>query len=350
MTFMFSTHDNKLKILSRIKWIIALIFAVLFFLIAYHIDSLQPLDETISLRVSLLRTPRLTDTMKFLSELAAPPTLIIGSLLLALLIRQRQKWFSIFLNLSISVMLNAGLKQIYARPRPVIITALVTESGFSFPSGHSMGAVAFYGFFIYLIMQSNTRPAIKRTVSALVVTLIAFIGFSRVYLGVHYISDVVGGFLMSSVYLIVFTAFVNSYIDHDDTLSERIEGIGHKDDLLHSFAHAFDGILHALKAERNLVIHFAMAALTTTFAFLFGCTPLEWAILIILFGLVIAAELMNTAIETVINLVSPQYHPLAKLAKDMAAGAVLVMALTAAIVGLIIFAPRLWVILESFLF
>lgn len=331
----------------RLKWIAVLLCTAAFFLIAYRLDRLQPLDEMLSLNVAALRSPGLTRVMKILSYMAGPSALIVGSLLLAILIRQRQKWLSIFLNLSISVTLNLGLKQIYARPRPVIIPALVTESGFSFPSGHSMGSAAFYGFIIYLIAQSDMKPAFKRAVSALIIALIGLIGFSRIYLGVHYLSDVAGGFLVSSVYLIVFTSFVNAYIDHDETLSERIAGVGHQDDLLHSFAHAFDGILYALKAERNLVIHFAMAALVTTLAFTLRCTPQEWYILIILFGLVITAELMNTAIETLTNLVSPEYHPLAKLAKDTAAGAVLVMSIAAAVIGMIIFAPKLWALLQN---
>ena len=90
-----------------------------------------------------------------------------------------------------------------------------------------------------------------------------------------------------------------------------------------------------------------MAALVTTLAFTLQCTPQEWYILIILFGLVITSELINTAIETLTNLVSPEYHPLAKLAKDTAAGAVLVMSIAAAVIGIIIFAPKLWVLLQN---
>ena len=344
---MTSSRSVSMDKQPRLKWIAALLCMTAFFLISYYIDQLQPLDDMISIRIAALRSPGLTGIMKILSHMAGPSALIIGSLLLAIMIRQRQKWLSIFLNLSISVTLNLGLKQMYARPRPAIITALVTESGFSFPSGHSMGSAAFYGFIIYLIAQSDMKPAMKRAVSALIIALIGLIGFSRVYLGVHYLSDVIGGFLVSSVYLVVFTAFVNAYIDHDETLSERIQGVGRQDDLLHSFAHAFDGILYALKAERNLVIHFAMAALVTTLAFTLQCTPQEWYILIILFGLVITSELINTAIETLTNLVSPEYHPLAKLAKDTAAGAVLVMSIAAAVIGIIIFAPKLWVLLQN---
>ncbi len=340
-------HKQSIKRAPRLKWIALAICVLAFFLIAYQLDALQPLDEDISLRIAALRSPLLTLIMKGISNLAGPAALIIGSFNLAALLRQQQKWLSIFLNLSISVTLNLGLKQMYARPRPIVIAALVTEGGFSFPSGHSMGAAAFYGFIIYLIAQSDLRLGIKRSISTLIIALIALIGFSRIYLGVHYLSDVIAAFFVSSVYLIVFTAFVNAYIDHNESLSDRIEGLGSNNNILHSFAHAFDGIMHAIKSERNLVIHFAMAALVTALAFTLRCSPLEWSILIILFGLVIAAELINTSIETIINLVSPHYHPLAKLAKDTAAGAVLVMSIAAAVVGLIILAPKLWTLLQS---
>ncbi len=326
----------------RIKWIAALLCVAAFFFIAYHISRLQSLDEKVSLAVASLRAPGLTALMKGVTALAGPPALAAGSVLLALLIRQRRKWLSIFMNLAICITLNLGLKQLYARPRPVIIPPLVTEGGFSFPSGHSMASAAFYGFIIYLISQSEMKPAIKRAFSALILLLIALIGFSRIYLGVHYLSDVIGGFLISGLYLVVFTAFVNAYIDHDETLSDRLAGKGSQNDLLHSFAHAFDGILYALKAERNLVIHFAMAALVTAMAFTLQCSAAEWYILLILFGLVIGSELINTAIETVVNLVTPEYHELAKLAKDTAAGAVLVIAVAAALIGLTIFVPKLW--------
>lgn len=330
----------------RFKWIAAFVCIAAFFMIAYHIDALQAKDEAFSVFVAGWRSPVLTIVMKFLSHMAGPSAMIIGSILLSVLIRQQRKWLSIFINLSISIILNLGLKQMYARPRPAVITALVSETGFSFPSGHSMSAASFYGFIIYLIFQSDLKPAVKRSASAAIMTLIGLIGFSRIYLGVHYLSDVAGGFLVSIVYLIVFTAFVKAYIDHDETLSERIAGLGSQGDLLHSFAHAFDGVLSALKTERNLVIHFAIAALVTALAFVLRCSAAEWYVLIMLFGLVIAAELVNTAIETVINLVSPQYHPLAKLAKDTAAGAVLVMAVAAAVIGSIIFVPKLWALLQ----
>ena len=335
---------------TRLKWITATVCVAAFFLIAYHIDALQPADEAVSRQVAGWRSTGMTSVMKLLSHMAGPPAIMMGSILLAVLIHQQRKWLSIFMNLSISVTLNLGLKQMFARPRPVIIAALVSESGFSFPSGHSMSAAAFYGFIIYLIFQSNLKKSVKRTSSVLIVALIGLIGFSRVYLGVHYLSDVIGGFLASSVYLIVFTAFVKAYIDHDETFSERIAGIGSQGDLLHSFAYAFDGVLSALKTERNLVIHFAVAALVTALAFVLRCSATEWYILIILFGLVITAELVNTAIETVINLVSPEYHPLAKLAKDTAAGAVLVMAVAAAVIGMIIFVPKLWILIQSSLY
>lgn len=108
-----------------------------------------------------------------------------------------------------------------------------------------------------------------------------------------------------------------------------------------SLKHAIDGILSCVQKERNLKIHFCMMFLVIICGFIFRITQVEWMVCIILFGLVISLELVNTAIEAIVDLCSPNIHPLAKLAKDAAAGAVLVSALVAAIVGLIIFIPKI---------
>ena len=104
-------------------------------------------------------------------------------------------------------MINQVLKHIFLRARPVGIK-LITESGFSFPSGHSMVGVAFYGYLIYLIIYSNLDKWKKTLFSSLLVLLILLIGISRIYLGVHFASDVIGGFALSLAYLIVFINFI----------------------------------------------------------------------------------------------------------------------------------------------
>lgn len=108
-----------------------------------------------------------------------------------------------------------------------------------------------------------------------------------------------------------------------------------------TFKHALDGILSAIHLEPNIKIHLAVALSVITFGFLFNISRFEWLLIITSIGLVFALELTNTAIETVVNSFTKEAHPGAKLAKDISAGAVLVVTITSVIVGLIIFLPHL---------
>ncbi|MEL7237649.1 MAG: diacylglycerol kinase family protein [Planctomycetota bacterium] len=118
--------------------------------------------------------------------------------------------------------------------------------------------------------------------------------------------------------------------------------------VLHSFRYAGAGLRAAWRTQLNLRVHVMITLLVVTVGIGLGWSSrplgrLEWAALFICIGLVIALELTNTAIEVTVDLVCPQPDPRAKLAKDAAAGAVLVMAIASAGVGVLIFAPRLWV-------
>ncbi|WP_054956658.1 diacylglycerol kinase family protein [Paenibacillus dakarensis] len=104
-----------------------------------------------------------------------------------------------------------------------------------------------------------------------------------------------------------------------------------------AFTFAVQGIIHAFKAERNMKIHTAAAIMVIIAGMLFGLTPMRWMFLALAITLVISAELLNTAVEAVVDLVSPDEHPLARIAKDTAAGAVLITALFAVIVGVVVF-------------
>lgn len=107
-----------------------------------------------------------------------------------------------------------------------------------------------------------------------------------------------------------------------------------------SFGYAFEGIFICIRKERNMKIHCVMAVLVVAAGVILGLSPVEWCICLGLFGLVMALELVNTAVEAVVDLVTGEYHPLAKIAKDTAAGAVLIAAIMAAAAGLIIFVPK----------
>ena len=112
--------------------------------------------------------------------------------------------------------------------------------------------------------------------------------------------------------------------------------------LLKSFKYAFIGIFTSLKTERNLMIHTSIMTLVIISGIILKISKYEWFTCIILFLTVISAELFNTAIEVTIDLVSPNKHPLAKKAKDISAGAVLITAIGSAIIGLWIFIPKIF--------
>lgn len=105
------------------------------------------------------------------------------------------------------------------------------------------------------------------------------------------------------------------------------------------FLYAWSGIIMAVKEETHMKIHVIAACVVMILAFLFHLSAQEWLILLVVIALVISLEMINTAIERAVDLVTKEFHPLAKAAKDIAAGAVLVAAVIAAIVGAIIFLP-----------
>ncbi|WP_245326349.1 diacylglycerol kinase family protein [Hymenobacter wooponensis] len=112
-----------------------------------------------------------------------------------------------------------------------------------------------------------------------------------------------------------------------------------------SFGYAFQGVWSALKTEVHLQFHAAATVVVLGLGLYLGLERWEWVAVAVAIGAVWSAELVNTAVETIVNLVSPEYHPLAGRAKDVAAGAVLVMAVAALVVGLLIFGPKVWALL-----
>ena len=114
-----------------------------------------------------------------------------------------------------------------------------------------------------------------------------------------------------------------------------------KNPLYKSFGYAFEGIFTGIKKERNMKIHCLAMLCVVAAGFFMKISMTEWCICLILFGLILSLELVNTAVEAVVDLVTEEKKPLAKIAKDTAAGAVLIAAIMAAGVGLIIFVPKI---------
>lgn len=110
--------------------------------------------------------------------------------------------------------------------------------------------------------------------------------------------------------------------------------------LLRSFGYAFEGIRRLIREQRNARIHVLLTTVIVIVSWVWGLSRVEWLILVLTISLVLSTEALNTAIEAVVDLVSPQQHPLAKLAKDIAAGSVLITAIGAVVVAVVLFGER----------
>ena len=118
---------------------------------------------------------------------------------------------------------------------------------------------------------------------------------------------------------------------------------------IRSFVYAGRGIRLVFSSEANMKIHIVVATLVVICGFIFNINTTEWIACLLCIGLVFGAEMINTAIENVVDLASPDHHELAGKAKDIAAGAVLICAIVSIIIGILIFLPKGWQLLLSIL-
>lgn len=152
-----------------------------------------------------------TPIAKFITNFGGAIFVISLTTILFFVIKDKKIGISIIANLGIVTILNQIIKFIMQRPRPTEFR-IIEETGYSFPSGHSMVSLAFYGYLVYLIYKYINNKHLKRTLIIILSVLICVIGVSRIYLGVHYTSDVLGGFLISLAYLIIYIELVNKFV------------------------------------------------------------------------------------------------------------------------------------------
>ena len=184
------------------KKIDKIIICVLFFMfcimaVLVHFGLTSSFDIAIYKFVINFKSDTLTEILLFITDFASVKGIV--ALCVISLIGLFWKYYKslyLVLNVMVSTIFNVVLKNIMMVPRPNILR-LAEETGYSFPSGHSMASVAFYGFVIYLILSSNMNKYWKSILSCLLIILILVIGFSRVYLGVHNASDVIAGHILS---------------------------------------------------------------------------------------------------------------------------------------------------------
>ncbi len=201
-------------LIKNLKWIILFLCVIGFIYLAENVFHNEIMKADIigyQFISNYLISDFATPIAKLITNFGGAICLITTALILLIIIRNKKIGILICANLVITTGLNLLLKNILQRPRPTEYR-LINEKGYSFPSGHSMVSMAFYGFIIYLIQKYVKNKYIKWTLTIILDILIISIGISRIYLGVHYTSDVLAGFLVSISYLIIYIGVVNKFI------------------------------------------------------------------------------------------------------------------------------------------
>ena len=196
-----------------LKWIACIISFIVFMILAILVLKREDiyLDSAVYGYISKYINGDLTSIIKYLTYIGSAVAVI--SITLFTLIYFKNKKYGLFMSIDLIciTIIQLILKNIFTRSRPVNIN-LIEETGYSFPSGHSLTSMAFYGFIIYLIYISNINKKSKYIFISLFSILILVTGISRIYLGVHYFTDVLGGFTFSISYLIIYTSIIKKYI------------------------------------------------------------------------------------------------------------------------------------------
>ncbi|WP_301830786.1 phosphatase PAP2 family protein [uncultured Parolsenella sp.] len=213
---------------KNLRVIVACACVLVFLMIledVYDAESMRLDRAAYWLIVEHLRTPWLTPVMESFSALATPVSLVVLLLAVAAFAPGKRPGMCCAVNLVLVVVINQVLKFIIQRPRPDGFR-LATASGFSFPSGHSMAAMAFFGLLAWLVWKNEADRRLRCLYATGFALVIVMIGVSRIYLGVHYASDVLGGFCLSMAWLAVYTRVaVPLFIGEDDLGSSGEEAL-----------------------------------------------------------------------------------------------------------------------------
>ena len=197
------------------KWLLLSAALCVFISLVYALktDNLSGFDQWVYAFVSASISISLTPLMQFITELGGTAGMILicaVSAICLFFMKKRVLAVCMVSNLAITAASNVFLKHLFIRPRPSGYR-LIEISGYSFPSGHSMASMAFYGFLIYLVWHKAEIKWQRNLLCGLLSLIIILIMISRIYLGVHYASDVLAGASAALMILILFTAFTRKF-------------------------------------------------------------------------------------------------------------------------------------------
>ena len=201
--------NNKTK--NIIKWILCAITAILAIVITINVKNGKILELDLNIYKFFsenIINDKLTPIVKVITHIGGAKIVFVLTVLAIILIKGLKNKLFLLTGIVGTAGLNVVLKHIVQRERPNI-NRLIPEKGYSFPSGHSMMSMAFYGMLIFLIFKYVKNTTLKWTLIVILTILLSTIGITRIYLGVHYPSDVIGGFLVSLTYLFILTEIYN---------------------------------------------------------------------------------------------------------------------------------------------
>lgn len=203
---------NKLKNNKKIIITISIIL-ILFIILTYiiFIKKETYLDDLASNYILDIRNDKLTDNMIRITNLGGAYALIAISLILLIVIKNKKYPLTIIINLISVFTISQIMKLLFSRTRPAQIH-LVSVVDKSFPSGHTMVSLAYYSFLAYLIFKHSKKKYNSIIISLCLLILPLIIAFSRIYLGVHYLTDIIGGILLGTIYIIIYIYLYNKKI------------------------------------------------------------------------------------------------------------------------------------------
>lgn len=187
---------------------IIVIFCLSIFLFLYlmlYLNKLDNIDNYFYNHIILIKNNNVTNMMKFITKFGG--FLFTFLFLIVFLIFNYKKGIYLAINVLIVLLINIILKNIIVRPRPIDIN-LIIESGYSFPSAHAMNSVALYGLLIYYFLNHSNKKLIHYILLFINCLLIILIPISRIYLGVHFFSDVIAGICISTIWLCIYTEYI----------------------------------------------------------------------------------------------------------------------------------------------
>lgn len=214
---------EKIRKKKKYYWSIGSILVLIFLGIAFLIGTgkIQDFDDSIYQFAISIRSETLTNILKVFTEIGGViglVTVLLITIGVTIFFKKKKYGIMITLNLMVSTFTYLILKNIFQRPRPPVAERLVEERGFSFPSGHATNNMAFYVLAIYLVYRNIKNRKIRNSIIVILSIMPILIGFSRIYLRVHYPSDVVAGFCLGLVCVISFITLVYPKLEKENKI------------------------------------------------------------------------------------------------------------------------------------